>query len=112
MAKAPVYSTSFLSIYFVFAALEVLLMSGITYGWASIAFLFKAEGFFGFLCQAVNKTLELSQESQGENEACLPQNERLNLVFNVAVALLCGSKLVIGAFTDRYGPRFSQMVGG
>ncbi|XP_065055242.1 equilibrative nucleobase transporter 1-like [Rhopilema esculentum] len=112
MAKAPVYSTSFLSIYFVFAALEVLLMSGITYGWASIAFLFKEEGFFGFLCQAVNRTLESSQESQEKNEACLPQEQRLNLVFNVGVALLCGSKLLIGAFTDRYGPRFSQMVGG
>lgn len=111
MAGKSSYSLAYLIVYFIFALIEILLMSGITYGWVSISSVFKKRGFFGELCNRFNRTAK-SGVKRNDGHSCLAQEKQLNLVFNVAVSLLCASKLFIGIFTDKFGPRCSQIFGG
>ena len=51
MSFAEVNSVCYLATFFCFALLETLLCSGITYGWASIVYVFKTEFFYMHLCE-------------------------------------------------------------
>ena len=113
-------------IYLISSLIEVLLLSGITYGWASIAVVFKEEGFFKYLCPYQTRHSNHSADANTtlatvttvsrvpgryERVACSLQSKRFNLIFNVAVAFLCCFKFPIGLFADKYGPRASQILG-
>ena len=109
---------------FISSAIEVLLFSGITYGWASIACVFQHEGYFQDLCSDGDRTLKNSTANTyavGQNVSsksvfdfgiCSLQSKRFNLIFTISLVFLCGSKLPIGVFIDKYGPRAGQTVGG
>ena len=134
MPYAPfydVYSTPYLATFFIFALLETLLCSGITYGWACIVIVFKEERFFMDLCQSFdrnqNKTNEIlainlnlpTRVGSGPgyfNDGILPgcpmQDTRLNLIFTVSLFCLCGIKFPAGVFIDTCGPRIARAVGG
>ena len=110
-------------VYFVSAIIAILLLSGITYGWASILVVFKEKGFFQDLCQSVknsanassladNSTILRTHSRYYQPAGCSAQSKMFNLVFNVSVAFLCGFKLPIGVFIDKYGPRAGQILGG
>ena len=119
--------TLYQSVYFVFTVLEILLLSGITYGWASVVVVFQYEGFFNYLCPkengtVVNGTKSLQQTNATslgflgrqrgyEEVVCSQQSKRFNLVFNISVACLCCFKFPIGLFIDKYGPRAGQILG-
>ena len=112
-------------VYLISSLIEILLLSGITYGWASIAVVFKEEGFFKYLCpyqtrrsnHSVHTNTTLAAVTGArvpgryERVACSLQSKRFNLIFNVAVAFLCCFKFPIGLFADKYGPRASQTLG-
>ena len=51
MTFADVNNSCYLAAFFCFAMLETLLCSGITYGWASIVYVFKTELFYMHLCE-------------------------------------------------------------
>lgn len=51
MTFADVNNACYLAAFFCFAMLETLLCSGITYGWASIVYVFKTEFFYMHLCK-------------------------------------------------------------
>ncbi|XP_066913853.1 equilibrative nucleobase transporter 1-like [Clytia hemisphaerica] len=61
MTFADINNTCYLVSFFIFGMLETLLCSGITYGWASIVYVFKTEYFYMHLCEdwyaAQNKSL-------------------------------------------------------
>lgn len=67
MGFADVNSFCYLATFFCFAMFETLLCSGITYGWASIVYVFKTEFFFMDLCKdwyaRQNKTLPRASSS-------------------------------------------------
>eukprot|EP00794_Sanderia_malayensis_P014361 gene14361-15857_t len=117
-------SRLFKIINFVFTLLEILLASGITYGWASIIIVFMDMKFFENLCPAPmpqNSTMgntstlyarNAHPDKTVSNNRCIEQGRRFNLIFNVAVAVLGSAKLPIGIFVDKYGPRAGQIFGG
>ena len=117
-------SLAFKIIFFIFAVIEVLLLSGITYGWASIATIFRQRGFFSYLCNidtfetknvTRNSSLVSHNSESMEHDAtiavCSLQRKRLNLILNVSLAFLCGAKFPIGLFIDYFGPRAGELVG-
>ena len=110
-------------VFFCAAIVEILLLSGITYGWASIELVFQREGFFRSLCNsdhmgASNSSRSSSLNQTGSKEVISPvgicslQSKRFNLVFAVSLVFLCAAKFPIGLFIDKFGPRASQIVGG
>ena len=129
-----VYSTPYLATFFIFALVETLLCSGITYGWASIVVVFKEERFYMNLCKDFmhnlrNKTNDhLLLDSTltnativgggagyingGTLPGCPAQDGMLKLIFTVSLFCLCGIKFPAGVFIDRCGPRVSRLVGG
>ena len=128
-----VHGTPYLTTFFIFAMVETLICSGITYGWASIVVVFKEERFYMDLCQSFfrnqNKTskrlsnnLNLANASivsggagyfnDGTLPGCLTQDIRLNLIFTVSLFCLCGIKFPARVFIDKCGPRVGRAVGG
>lgn len=131
-----VYSSAYLVTFFVFALVETLLCSGITYGWASIVVVFKQEYFYMDLCvdffKHINKSLPTPPPQKlmavyrnttivgggagfyndGMLPGCPAQDARLNLIFTVSLFCLCGIKFPAGVFIDKYGPRIGRIVGG
>ena len=128
-----VHSTPYLTTFFIFAMVETLICSGITYGWASIVFVFKEERFYMDLFRSFfrnqNKTskrlsnnLNLANASivsggagyfnDGTLPGCLTQDIRLNLIFTVSLFCLCGIKFPAGVFIDKCGPRVVRAIGG
>ena len=128
-----VYSSPYLVTFFIFALIETLLCSGITYGWASIAVVFKEERFYMELCRSFfrnqNKTNEkiatgfnlqhgrivrsaVGYVGDGTLPGCPIQDARLNLIFTVSLFFLCGIKFPAGIFTDKCGPKIARSVGG
>eukprot|EP00794_Sanderia_malayensis_P014366 gene14366-15864_t len=123
MAIRQYDSKLFLVTYFMFAMLEVFLMSGIIYGWSSITGIFEASGYFGAVCTSKppqptkhgvlsrNNSNYFDGKPRQDDKQCLYPKGKLNLVFNVAVSTLCGFKLIIGLVIDRFGPKFAQALG-
>ena len=128
-----VYSSPYLVTFFIFALIETLLCSGITYGWASIVVVFKEERFYMELCRSFfrnqNKTNEkiatnfnlqhgrivrsaVGYVDDGTLPGCPIQDARLNLIFTVSLFFLCGIKFPAGIFIDKCGPKIARFVGG
>ena len=115
-----VYSSPYLVTFFIFALIETLLCSGITYGWASIVVVFKEERFYMELCRSFfqnrNKTRivrsAVGYVSDGTLPGCPIQDSRLNLIFTISLFCLCGIKFPAGVFIDRCGPKIARSVGG
>ena len=120
MAFYDINSRLYLVTFFVFALLEVLLCSGITYGWASIVVVFKLEGFYLNLCKEWykehNKTLPtpggMSTLPGDKLPGCPAQEARFNLIFTVGMFSLCAIIFPAGIFIDKAGPRIARTVGG
>ena len=110
-------------VFFIATVIEILLLSGITYGWASIEYVFQREGFFHYLCDTDSKGAKnnntgnsafrdnCSTEDYIAVDVCSRQSRMFNLVFNVSLAFLCTTKFPIGLFVDAFGPRAGQLFG-
>ena len=120
MTFRDVTNKNYLISFFVFGWIEVLLCSGITYGWASIVYVFKVEHFYMALCDtkemvSLNQTASnASTISIGDDglPGCLKQDKIFNLIFTVAVVCFTSVQFPTGLFIDKFGPRVARIVGG
>lgn len=91
----------------IWSALEVLLFSGIVYGWAALVVVLKREHFFADLCEEEQKTnASILKTSQG----CIVQNELLSLVFVSGAISFSSSAALSGTILDRFGPRKTRLL--
>ena len=122
MTYRDVTNKNYLISFFVFGWIELLLCSGITYGWASIVYIFKVEHFYMTLCDeeesfSFNQTVTNSSSISllvGEDglPGCLKQDKIFNLIFTVAVVFFTSVQFPTGLFIDKFGPRVVRIVGG
>ncbi|KAG7462076.1 hypothetical protein MATL_G00198620 [Megalops atlanticus] len=84
---------------------ECLCFAGVVFGWASLMFVLKVEGYFGYLC--VNAT--------GPNGTvytdCSSQDEQFSLVFTIASFMNNFLTLPNGFLFDRFGTTAARLLG-
>ncbi|XP_010733813.3 solute carrier family 43 member 3b [Larimichthys crocea] len=93
--------------YFTFATglVECLCFAGAVFGWASLVFVLKTEGYFSSLC--VNTT-----ESNGTHFVdCSGQYEQFSLVFTIASFMNNFLTLPNGFLFDRFGTTVARLFG-
>ncbi|XP_057186698.1 solute carrier family 43 member 3a isoform X2 [Triplophysa rosa] len=83
--------------------LECLCFAGIVFGWASLMFVLKSEGYFSDMCVNVTNT-------SGENSDCSPQDENFSLVFTVASFMNNFLTLPNGFFYDHFGTMATRLL--
>ncbi|XP_031415741.1 solute carrier family 43 member 3a isoform X2 [Clupea harengus] len=86
--------------------LECLCFAGVVFGWASLAFVLKVDGYFIDLC--VNVT---EPNSTLLNTDCSGQDEQFSLVFTIASFLNNFLTLPNGFIFDRFGTLATRLVG-
>lgn len=86
----------------------MVFFSGVIYGWANMVLILKAEGYFRDLCAQVNSTKEQGRDK--ESEECAGQDDRLNLVFTVAVFAFNAAGFIGGVLFDRFGTRVTRLI--
>ena len=101
----------------VFGILEILLSSGITFGWTNIVVVFRLEHFYLKMCKQYygrNNMTEVGIYNTSDDKllGCTNQEARLNLIFTVAMFSFAGSLLLGGIFADKCGPKIVRAVGG
>ncbi|XP_019939369.2 equilibrative nucleobase transporter 1-like [Paralichthys olivaceus] len=85
--------------------LECLCFAGVVFGYASLVFVLKEEGYFSHLCDTVpgtNGTLNSTD--------CSRQDERFSLVFTIA-SFLNNFNIVNGYLFDRFGTMVTRLLG-
>ena len=130
MPHYDIYNKCYLGAFFVFAVVETLLCSGITYGWASIVVVFKLEHFYLSLCKPFYAEYNLTfpdninitnherivahgvEQIGGKLPGCPAQDSMFNLIFTISIFCLSGIKFPTGVFIDKCGPRIARSVGG
>uniref|UniRef100_A0A3Q4AIP5 Solute carrier family 43 member 3a n=1 Tax=Mola mola TaxID=94237 RepID=A0A3Q4AIP5_MOLML len=83
---------------------ECLCFAGAVFGWASLVFILKSDGFFSSLCvntTGVNGTQVLD---------CSGQDERFSLVFTIASFMNNFMTLLSGFLFDRFGTTVTRLV--
>lgn len=83
--------------------LECLCFAGIVFGWASLMFVLKSDGYFSELC--VNVT-----GSNGESLDCSLQDENFSLVFTIASFMNNFLTLPSGFFYDHFGTMATRLL--
>ncbi|XP_076150019.1 solute carrier family 43 member 3a [Alosa pseudoharengus] len=91
---------------FVSGLLECLCFAGVVFGWASLAFVLKADGYFSDLC--VNTT---ESNSTLLNTDCSGQDEQFSLVFTIASFLNNFLTLPNGFIFDHFGTLATRFMG-
>lgn len=85
--------------------LECLCFAGAVFGWASLVFVLKTEGYFSYLCvnaTGVNGTQLLD---------CSGQDEQFSLVFTIASFMNNFLTLPNGFLFDRFGTTVARLLG-
>lgn len=85
--------------------LECLCFAGAVFGWASLVFVLKTEGYFSYLCvnaTGVNGTQRLD---------CSGQDEQFSLVFTIASFMNNFLTLPNGFLFDRFGTTVARLLG-
>ncbi|XP_077434884.1 equilibrative nucleobase transporter 1-like isoform X1 [Vanacampus margaritifer] len=93
------------SLAFITGMVESLFFAGIMFGWASLVFLLKSQGFFGSFC--VNTTN--SDGSQVQD--CRGQDEQFSLVFTIASFMNNFLTFLNGVIFDRFGTMVARLFG-
>ncbi|XP_076583456.1 solute carrier family 43 member 3a [Chaetodon auriga] len=83
--------------------LECLCFAGVVFGFASLVFVLKEDGYFSQLCVSANDT----QISPG----CKRQDEQFSLVFTIASFLNNFLVLINGYLFDRFGTMVTRLLG-
>nr|XP_046259341.1 solute carrier family 43 member 3a [Scatophagus argus] len=86
--------------------LECLCFAGVVFGFASLMFVLKEEGYFSHLCDSVpdaNGTMTSTD--------CSRQDEQFSLVFTIASFLNNFLNLVNGYLFDRFGTMVTRLLG-
>ncbi|XP_072518962.1 solute carrier family 43 member 3b isoform X1 [Salminus brasiliensis] len=83
---------------------ECLCFAGAVFGWASLVFVLKSDGYFSYLC--VNKTVNGTI-----TEDCSGQDEQLSIIFTVASFMNNFFTLPNGFLFDHCGTLVTRLVG-
>ena len=89
----------------VFGIVEMVLFTGVIFGWANMVLILKEEEYFKDLC-AGNSTLSSSEDS----ENCGRQDERLALIFTISVFAFNVAGLIGGSLLDKLGTRLVRLI--
>uniref|UniRef100_A0A3Q2Y5E8 Solute carrier family 43 member 3b n=1 Tax=Hippocampus comes TaxID=109280 RepID=A0A3Q2Y5E8_HIPCM len=85
---------------FITGMVECLFFAGIIFGWPSLEFLLKSQGFFGSFC--VNAT---------NSDDCRGQDEQFSLVFTIASFMNNFLTFLNGVIFDRFGTLVARLFG-
>lgn len=88
-------------------AIEVFVYGGITFGWVSLVFILKKEGFYSDLCDYVNST-----NVNTTVKTCPEQDSKMNLIMTMFLAVGGVSTFFTGYIYDRFGLAISRILGG
>ncbi|CAH1238582.1 SLC43A3 [Branchiostoma lanceolatum] len=109
------------------AVVETLLFSGVFFGWASLVYVLKADGFFTYLCDAapvggnnVSSLVENGTDnwtaSQGANGTALPtvvgcdaQNSQFSLIFTLTTNMFAFGSVLAGLLFDTAGIKWTRV---
>ena len=119
----------------VWAFIEIVLFSGIVFGWGSLVFVLKDEGIYADLClnrdekdnntgsnssyddstaslvqSASTSGTEVNTQEPSDN-VCKPQDENMALCFTIATALVCVAAQFIGHISYKFGTRIYRLIG-
>ncbi|KAG8511282.1 Solute carrier family 43 member 3, partial [Galemys pyrenaicus] len=86
--------------------LECLGFAGVLFGWASLVFVFKAEGYFVELCQSNAQLVVNATEESG----CNAQDERFSLIFTVASFMNNFMTFPTGYIFDRFKTTVARLI--
>ncbi|XP_061134907.1 solute carrier family 43 member 3b isoform X1 [Syngnathus typhle] len=90
---------------FITGLVECLCFAGIIFGWASLVFVLKKDGYFDYLC--VNSTgINGSQALD-----CSEQDEQLSLVFTIASFMNNFVTVASGFIFDHFGTTVARLLG-
>ncbi|XP_072039334.1 equilibrative nucleobase transporter 1-like [Amphiura filiformis] len=87
---------------------ELLFYGGPIYGWATLVYVLKADGYYSNLC--TNETAIETTNDEDTPATCAEQDAILNLVFTVGIFSLCGSEIFTGLLFDYFGTRFLRLL--
>ncbi|XP_077434882.1 equilibrative nucleobase transporter 1-like isoform X2 [Vanacampus margaritifer] len=90
---------------FITGLAECLFFAGFIFGWASLVFILKSQGFFGSFCANATN----SDGSQVQD--CRGQDEQFSLVFTIASFMNNFLMFVNGAIFDRFGTLVARLFG-
>uniref|UniRef100_K3WGH7 Major facilitator superfamily (MFS) profile domain-containing protein n=1 Tax=Globisporangium ultimum (strain ATCC 200006 / CBS 805.95 / DAOM BR144) TaxID=431595 RepID=K3WGH7_GLOUD len=90
--------------------LSDLLFSGLVYGWAPLLLMLQDEQQYIELCDHSNALKP--QNDSSPRSGCDAQENKLNLMFVVSVALMDGAALPLGFFLDYAGPKIAVAAAG
>ncbi|XP_055034807.2 solute carrier family 43 member 3b isoform X1 [Misgurnus anguillicaudatus] len=83
---------------------ECLGFAGLVFGWASLVFVLKSQGYFGNLCANSTGNGTIAQDCSG-------QDEQFSLIFTIASFLNSFLTLPIGFLFDHFGTMVSRLLG-
>ncbi|XP_053537980.1 equilibrative nucleobase transporter 1 [Ictalurus punctatus] len=83
---------------------ECLCFAGILFGWASLVFVLKSDGYFSYLC--VNSTVNGTVTKD-----CSEQDEQLSIIFTIASFMNNFFALPNGFVFDRFGTTVTRLLG-
>ncbi|XP_037378136.1 equilibrative nucleobase transporter 1 [Talpa occidentalis] len=86
--------------------LECLGFAGVLFGWASLVFVFKTEGYFEELCEP---NAQLMANATGEN-GCKAQDERFSLIFTLASFMNNFMTFPTGYIFDRFKTTVARLI--
>ena len=107
-----IYSDRKICFLTVCGVIEMVLFSGVIYGWANMTLILKGEGYFRDLCPTVNSTSNATMNSSLEEglHKCVEQDNRLSLIFILAVFTFCVSGFIGGVIFDRLGTHVTRLI--
>ena len=112
---------TFKVILFIYALFEILIASGPLFGWTSLIYILRREGYYGQLCTeerqsvlnytgSTNKSFTKPQPPKDRLRPTCPQQEqRLNGVY-VIVVLTLTATVPAALITENYGPRVCRII--
>lgn len=92
---------------FITGLVECMCFAGVVFGWASLVFVLKTEGYFSNLCVTLNITE--STNSTGEQD-CGDQDEVFSIVFTIAAFMNNFMTLPNGYIFDRFGTTYTRLI--
>ena len=82
---------------------EMLFYGGLIYGWATLVYVLKAEGYYSHLCDVNQNETGVPPTESSTPPTCDEQDAMLNLVFTVGAFSLQGSIFFAGLLFDKFG---------
>ena len=93
-----------------FGIFEMVLFSGVVFGWANLVLILKEEEYFKDLCAESQTNSSLPKTSNDDTGKCGEQDERLALIFTLSVFAFNVAGFIGGALLDKLGTRFVRLT--